>query len=74
MVWWWGEGKTYFEVSARAHLGEVSCWVDTPPKRAKLSWSHKVRAMRDREREGTHTITGKGCHDRLTNKIVLFVW
>ena len=60
MVWWWGEEKTYFEVPARALLGEVSCWVDTSPKRAKLSWSHKVRAMRDREREGTHTIAGKG--------------
>ena len=37
MVWWWGEGKTYFEVLARAFLGEVSCCDDIPPKWAKLS-------------------------------------
>ena len=24
--------------------------------------------MRDREREGIHTIVGRGCHGRLTNK------
>ena len=29
--------------------------------------------MRDREREGTYTVAGRGCHDRLTNKIVIFV-
>ena len=60
MIWWWGEGKTYFEVPARALLGEVSYWDDIPPKGAKLSWNHKVHAMRDREREVTHTIAGKG--------------
>ena len=41
MVWWWGEGKTYFEVLARALLGEVSYWDDTPPKQAMLSWATK---------------------------------
>ena len=56
MVWWWGEGKTYFEVPARA----LSYWDDIPPKGAKLSWNHMMHAMRDREREGTHTIAGKG--------------
>ena len=30
------------------------------PKEAKLSWNHQVHAMRDREREGTQTIAGKG--------------
>ena len=30
--------------------------------------------MRDREREGTHTIAERGCHGRLTNKKVIFVW
>ena len=30
--------------------------------------------MRDRERKNTHTVAGKGCHDRLINKIVLFIW
>ena len=40
MVWWWGEGKTYFEVLTRALLGEVSYWDDIPLKWAKLSWSH----------------------------------
>ena len=30
--------------------------------------------MRDREREGAYTVAGRGCHGRLTNKIVLFVW
>ena len=59
MVWWWGEGRTYFEVPARALLGEVSCWDDIPPKRAKLSWSHYVHAMKDREREDTHTVAGR---------------
>ena len=38
MVWWWGEGKTYFEVLARTLLGEVSCWDNTPSKWVKLSW------------------------------------
>ena len=37
MVWWWGEGKIYFEVPVRALVGGVSCWDDTAPKRAKLS-------------------------------------
>ena len=60
MVWWWGEGKTYFEVPARALLGEMSCWDDIPPKGEKLSWNHQVHAMRDREKEGTHTIARKG--------------
>ena len=35
---WFGggkRGKTYFEVPARALLGEVSCWDDIPPKRSK---------------------------------------
>ena len=27
--------------------------------------------MRDRERKGTYIIAGRGCHGRLTNKIVL---
>ena len=36
--------------------------------------SHSVHAMRDREREGIYTIAGRRFHDRLTNKIVLFVW
>ena len=40
--------------------GEVSCWNDIPPKGAKLSWNHQVHAMRDREKEGTHTIARKG--------------
>ena len=40
MVWWWGEGETYFEVPTKALLREVSYWDDTPPKWAKLSWSH----------------------------------
>ena len=60
---WFGggeRGKTYFEVPARALLGEVSCWDDIPPKGAKLSCNHLVHVMRDREREGTHTIAGKG--------------
>ena len=60
MIWWWGEGKTYFKVPARALLGEGSYWDDIPPKGAKLSWNHMVHATRDREREGTHTIAGKG--------------
>ena len=30
------------------------------PKEAKLSWNHYVHAMRDREREDTQTIAGKG--------------
>ena len=40
---WFGggeRGKTYFEVLARALLGEVSCWDDIPPTGAKLSWNH----------------------------------
>ena len=40
MVWQWGEGKTYFEVPARALLEEVSCCDDIPLKGAKLSWNH----------------------------------
>ena len=36
MVWWWGEGKIYFEVPIRALLREVSCYDDIPPKWAKL--------------------------------------
>ena len=35
---WFGggeRGKTYFEVPARALLGEVSYWDDIPPKRSK---------------------------------------
>ena len=35
MVWRWGEGKTYFGVSAQALLGEMSCWDDIPPKSSK---------------------------------------
>ena len=35
MVCRWGEGKTYYEVPARALLGEASCWDDIPPKRNK---------------------------------------
>ena len=27
--------------------------------------------MRDRERKGTYIVAGRGCHGRLTNKIVL---
>ena len=60
---WFGGGekrKTYFEVPTRALLGEVSCWDDIPPKGAKLSWNHQVYVMRNREREGTYTIAGKG--------------
>ena len=30
------------------------------PKEAKLIWNHEVHAMRDGEREDTHTIAGKG--------------
>ena len=60
MFWWWGEGKSYFEVPARVLLGEVSRWDDIPLKGAKLSWNHWMYAMRDREREDTHTIAGKG--------------
>ena len=36
---WFGggeRGKTYFEVPARALLGEVSYWDDIPPKRSKI--------------------------------------
>ena len=29
-------------------------------KEAKLSWNHYVYAMRDKEKEGTQTIAGKG--------------
>ena len=50
----------YFEIPARALLGEVSCWDDTPPKWAKLSWSHQVHVMSDRKREDTHAVAGKG--------------
>ena len=35
MVWRWGEGKTYFGVSAQALLGEMSCWDDISPKSSK---------------------------------------
>ena len=30
--------------------------------------------MRDRERKCIHTVAGRGCYNRLTNKIVIFVW
>ena len=36
---WFGvgeRGKTYFEVPARALLGEVFCWDDISPKRSKV--------------------------------------
>ena len=72
---WFGGGereKTYFEVPTRALLGEVSCWNDIPPKEAKLSWNHQVHAMRDREREGTHTIAGKGATTNKQTNIVFF--
>ena len=35
MVWQWGEGKAYFEVSAQVLLGEMSYWDDILPKRSK---------------------------------------
>ena len=60
---WFGSGerrKTYSKVPVRALLGEVSYWDDILPKGAKLSWNHWMHAMRDREREGTQTIAGKG--------------
>ena len=35
IVWWWGEGKTYFGVPAQILLGIMSCWDDLPLKRNK---------------------------------------
>ena len=41
-VWFSGgeREKTYFGVPARALLGEVFYWDNTPPKWAKLNWNH----------------------------------
>ena len=67
---WFGgreKGKPIWRFLPRPFWGEVSYWDDTPPKWAKLSWSNQVHAMRDRKREGTHTITRKGV-PRQTNK------
>ena len=60
---WFGggeRGKIYFFCSGSGSFGEVSCWDDLLLKRGKLSWNHYVHAMRDREREITQTVAGKG--------------
>ena len=49
MVWRWGEGKTYSEVSTQALLGEISYWDDIPSKRNKDELEPLVHAMRDKE-------------------------
>ena len=38
------------------------------PKEVRMSWNHQVHAMRDRERESTHTVTGRKSHSKQTNK------
>ena len=38
----------------------VSYWDGLLPKRDKLSWNHYVHAMRDKEREITQIVAGKG--------------
>ena len=62
MVWWWGEGKTYFGVPTQALLGEMYCWDDIRPKRNKdelepLGACHE--GWKERERESTHTVADK---------------
>ena len=33
-----------------------------------------MHAIKDREREGTHTVRGRKSHSKQTNKIAFFVW
>ena len=63
MAWFGGREreKTYFEVPTWALLGgKCPVGMTYHLKEAKLSWNHYVYAMRDKEREGTQTIAGKG--------------
>ena len=73
-AWFGGEEreKTYFEVPARALLGEVSCWDDIPPKRSKTKLE-PLGACHEEQRERRHPHhSKKGCYGRQTNKIVFF--
>ena len=61
MVWQWGEGeKSILRFLLELFWGKCLAGMTYHPKEAKLSWNHYVHAMRDREREGTQTIVGKG--------------
>ena len=53
-------GKIYFYGFGSSSFGEVSCWDGLLPKRGKLSWNHQVHIMRDKEREITQIVAGKG--------------
>ena len=60
MVWWWGEGKTYFGILAQVLLGEMSCQDDIPPKGSKDELGPLGACYEGQEeRESTHIVADK---------------
>ena len=60
----------------RFFWGKCPIGMTCHPKEVRISWNHQVHAMRnrERERESTHTVTGRKSHSKQTNKIAFFVW
>ena len=58
----------------RLFWGKCPARITCHPKEARMSWNHQVHTMRDRERESTHTVTGRKSHNKQTNKIAFFFW
>ena len=73
---WFGDGereKPILRFLLGLFWGKYPVGMTYHPKEAKLSWNHWVHAMRDKEREDSHTIAGKSVTaDKQTNKIVFF--
>ena len=70
-----GRGKKpILGILLRLFWGKCPAGMTCHPKEVRMSWNHQVHAMRDRERESTHTVTGRKSHSKQTNKIAFFVW
>ena len=57
----------------RLFWGKCFVGITCHPIEVRISWNDQVHAMRERERESTHTITSRKSHSKQTNKIAFFV-
>ena len=58
----------------RFFWGKCLAGMTCHPKEVRMSRNHQVHAIKDREREGTHTVRGRKSHSKQTNKIAFFFW
>ena len=70
MVWWWGEGKTYFEVLARVFLGEASAGMTHYPNGQSLLKIKKKKKTKGTQEPISRKTNGhdKALGERVNNR------